>query len=99
MRAGEIKRMIGYYEPKYDQFCGNCTNCKRKGTHLRCSRFKIAVQALGMCHNGWDGPSKPLTAKEAPLLLGYDPAVDSVVHDAERDGVHDAERDSGEVVA
>ena len=53
MRAGEIKRMIGYYEPKYDQFCGNCANCKRKGTHLRCSRFKIAVQALGMCRNGW----------------------------------------------
>ena len=75
MRAGEIKRMIGYYEPKYDQFCGNCANCKRKGTHLRCSRFKIAVQALGMCRNGWDGPSKPLTAKEAPLLIGYDPAV------------------------
>lgn len=83
MRSSEIKRRIGYFEPRYDMYCGNCRNCTRKGTHLRCDRFKIAVQALGICHNGWEGPSKPLSKAEAPLLLGYDPAVNSVASDAE----------------
>lgn len=82
MRAGEIKRMIGYCEPRYDRYCGNCRNCARKGTHLRCERFGIAVQSLGICRNGWGGLSRPLAAKAAPLLIGYDPAAAVAAFDA-----------------
>lgn len=87
MTHAELKRRVGYVQPDFEETCGTCRNCTRRGCHLRCSKWGFAVVADGICRNGFEKLDAPLNEREAallvwlkpepmPLLLGYDPNLE-----------------------
>ena len=86
MTQAEVKRQTGYLDLMLTQYCGNCRNCVRKGTHLRCGRFGFSVSAFGICRAGYEAHDLPLTEQEHPLLVQNEEGAEKPDGKARRKG-------------
>ena len=101
MTQAEMKRRVGYVQPDYQETCGTCRNCKRRGCHLRCAKWDFAVVADGICRNGYEKPDAPLNTTEHPVLTFKQDLIehlDGLVSDGIRIVPATAEDISGVVV-